>query len=54
MRIDEIKLLYDYNDWADARLLAVCARVSPQQYAAPTLFGTGRGGLRATLVSRTE
>jgi uncharacterized damage-inducible protein DinB len=50
MKIDEIKLLYDYNDWADARILAACARVSPEQYAAPTPFGTGRGGLRATMV----
>ncbi len=50
MKIDEIKLLYDYNDWADARLLAACARVSPEQYAAPTSIGTGRGGLRATMV----
>jgi len=50
MKVDEIKLLYDYNDWADARLLAACARVSPEQYAAPTPCGTGRGGLRATVV----
>src|SRR5512143_2012001 len=50
MKIDEIKLLYDYNDWADARLLAACARVSPEQYAAPSTIGTGRGGLRATMV----
>ncbi len=50
MKIDEIKLLYDYNDWADARVLAACARVSPEQYAAPTSCGTGRGGLRATMV----
>ena len=50
MKINEIKLLYDYNDWADARILAACARVSPKQYAAPTSFGTGRGGLRPTLV----
>jgi uncharacterized damage-inducible protein DinB len=48
MKIDEIKLLYDYNDWADARILAACARVSPEQYAAPTSYG--RGGLRATKV----
>ena len=48
MKIDEIKLLYDYNDWADARILAACARVSPEQYAAPTTYG--RGGLRATMV----
>lgn len=50
MNIDEIKLWYDFNDWADARILAACARVSPEQYAAPTTCGTGRGGLRATMV----
>ncbi len=50
MKVDEIKLLYDYNDWADARILAACARVSPKQYTGPTRLGTGRGGLRATMV----
>ena len=50
MKIDEIRLLYDYNDWVDARILAACAKVSPEQYAAPTSIGTGRGGLRATMV----
>ena len=50
MKIDEIKLLYDFNDWADAHILDACARVSPEQYAAPTPFGTGRGGLRETMV----
>jgi len=48
MKIDEIKLLHDYNDWADARILAACARVSPEQYAAPASYA--RGGLRATMV----
>ena len=48
MKVDEIKFLYDYNDWADARILAACARVSPEQYAAPGSYG--RGGLRATMV----
>ena len=50
MKVDEIKLLYDYNEWADARILAACARVSPDQYAAPSSCGTGRGGLRETMV----
>jgi uncharacterized damage-inducible protein DinB len=50
MKANEIKLLYDYNDWADARILAACARVSPEQYAAPNPFPTGHGGLRATMV----
>src|SRR5512139_3257338 len=48
MKIDEIKLLFDYNDWADARILSACTRVSPEQYAAPASYG--RGGLRATMV----
>ena len=48
MKIDEIRLMYDYNDWADERILAACARVSPEQYAAPTFYG--HGGLRATVV----
>lgn len=48
MKIDEIKLLYGYNDWADMRLLAACARVSPEQYAARDSYG--HGGLRATMV----
>jgi uncharacterized damage-inducible protein DinB len=48
MKIDEIKLLYDYNDWADARTLAACARVTPEQYTAPTPYG--RGGLRGIMV----
>ncbi len=48
MKIDEIKLLYDYNDWCDARILAACSRVSPEQYAAPDSYG--RGGLRAIMV----
>ncbi len=48
MKVDEIKLLYDYNDWADGRLLAACARVSPEQYAASGSYG--RGGLRAVMV----
>src|SRR5574338_524207 len=48
MKIDEIKLMYGYNDWADARLLAACSRVSPEQYAAPDSYG--RGGLRAIMV----
>ena len=50
MKTDEIKLLYEYNDWVDARFLAACARVSPEQYAASNPFGTGYGGLRATMV----
>jgi len=48
MKIDEIKLLYGFNDWADSRLLAACSKVSPEQYAAPDSYG--HGGLRATMI----
>jgi uncharacterized damage-inducible protein DinB len=48
MKIDEIKLLYGYNDWADTRLLEACARVMPEQYAVSDSYG--RGGLRATMI----
>ncbi len=48
MKTDEVKLVFEYNDWADARTLAACARVSPDQYATPISYG--RGGLRATMV----
>ncbi len=48
MRINEIRLMHDYNDWADARILAACGRVSPEQYATPTSYA--HGSLRATMV----
>jgi uncharacterized damage-inducible protein DinB len=48
MKIEDIKLLYDYNDWIDARLLAGCERLSPEQYASQESYG--RGGLRAIMV----
>ncbi len=50
MKVDEIKLLYEYNTWADARILAACARVTAEQYAAPSAVGIGHGSLRATMV----
>ncbi len=46
MKVDEIKLIYEYNYWADHRILATCAKVSPEQYTATTNFGA----LRSTLV----
>lgn len=50
MKVDEIRLLYDYNEWVDARFLTACAGVSPEQYAAPASIDAGRGGLRETMV----
>jgi len=49
MKTEEIRLLYDYNEWVDKRFLAACSRVNPEQYAAPNLYETGYGGLRATM-----
>jgi uncharacterized damage-inducible protein DinB len=48
MKIQDILILYDYNYWADARILAGAARVSSEQFAAPGTFPFG--GLRGTLV----
>ncbi|MEZ4767191.1 MAG: DinB family protein [Caldilineales bacterium] len=48
MKIDEIRLLYEFNDWADAHILEACEKVATEQYAAPGSYG--RGGLRATMV----
>ena len=48
MKRDDVVLLYDYNYWANARMLAATARVSAEQFAAPGTFPYG--GLRGTLV----
>jgi uncharacterized damage-inducible protein DinB len=50
MNTDEIKLIYEYNYWANRRVLTTCARVSPEQYAAPARFGLGYESLRATVL----
>lgn len=50
MNIDDIRLLYEYNYWANRRILTACANVSQEQYIAPTSIGVGYGSLRATLV----
>lgn len=50
MKTDEIKLLYEYNYWADRLVLSACAKVSAEQYSAPSSFRTGYASLRATLV----
>jgi uncharacterized damage-inducible protein DinB len=50
MNAYEIKLLYEYNIWANRRILTTCAQVSPEQYAAPASFGVGYESLRATVL----
>jgi uncharacterized damage-inducible protein DinB len=48
MTCDDIRLLYDYNYWANARVLTAAARVSPAQLTAPARLS--HGSLRGTLV----
>lgn len=48
VKIDEIKLIYEYNYWAYKRILDTAAKVSQEQYFAPTV--TGYRTLHVTLV----
>jgi uncharacterized damage-inducible protein DinB len=50
MNTDGIRLLFEYNYWADQRILKTCAKATPEQYVARTDFGLGFPSLRATLV----
>jgi uncharacterized damage-inducible protein DinB len=46
MKADEIRLCFEYNYWANRRILAACEGAGEERYAA----STGPGSLRATLV----
>jgi uncharacterized damage-inducible protein DinB len=46
MKIDEIRLWYAYNDWANQRILAAAGKVSEDQYTTPA----SNWSLRGTLV----
>jgi uncharacterized damage-inducible protein DinB len=48
MKKSEILSLYQYNAWANARILNVTAQVTPEQFLAPATYS--HGGLRGTLV----
>ena len=48
MRARDVILLYDYNYWADRRILSAAERMSLEQLLAPT--GHSFGSLRGTLV----
>ncbi len=50
MRIDEIKLLFEYNYWADHRILDTSAKVGNDEFAAATALGVSFKSLRGTLV----
>ena len=48
MQVAEVRALYDYNAWANARILRTAARVTGEQFVAPAAFS--QGGLRGTLL----
>ncbi len=49
MNHNDITLLFDYNDWANERILSAAAGLSDDQYTAVTP-GLSHGSVRATLV----
>ncbi|HNN13004.1 MAG TPA: DinB family protein [Anaerolineales bacterium] len=48
MKIQDIHLIYEYNYWANGKILSAAANVSLEQFLAPAAFPYG--DLRATLV----
>jgi uncharacterized damage-inducible protein DinB len=48
MNIADMKLLYEYNDWANKRILLMAEQVTVEQLSLPTRFSWG--SLRGTLV----
>ena len=48
MNKQDILLLYQYNQWASAKILNAATNVTAEQFIAPALFP--HGGLRGTLV----
>ena len=48
MNKQEMHMLYEYNRWANVRILGVAAKISAAQFLAPGEFP--HGGLRGTLV----
>ena len=48
MNKQDVRVLYEYNRWANARILGAAAKISEAQFLAPTSFP--HGSLRGTLV----
>jgi len=48
MNKQDILVLYQYNQWANAKILNAAADLNPEQFLAPATFPPG--GLRGTLV----
>jgi len=55
MNKNDILTLYDYNYWANARVLKAAANVSPEQFVAPykVSHGSLRGALAHVLAAET-
>jgi len=49
MKVEDIKLVYEYNYWANKRILTACGNVDQEQYVAANHV-SNFGSLRATLV----
>jgi uncharacterized damage-inducible protein DinB len=52
VQIEDIRLLYDYNEWATRKILTASAKLSPEQFVTPAPYGGG--SLRGTLVHVLE
>ena len=48
MQASDLTFLYGYNDWANRRILAATARLTPEQFLSPT--GLSWGSVRDVLV----
>ena len=48
MRLGEIQTLYDYNYWANARVLRAAAQLTPDRFTAP--HGLSHGSIRGALM----
>jgi uncharacterized damage-inducible protein DinB len=48
MNANDLRTLFEYNDWASARIMRVLLEVTPEQFTAPN--NSSYGSLRGTLV----
>jgi uncharacterized damage-inducible protein DinB len=54
MRIDDIRLLYAYNAWANERIMTTAAALTPAQLHAPAVPDPGHGTIFGSLVHLLE
>ncbi|MEX2029526.1 MAG: DinB family protein [Anaerolineales bacterium] len=47
MQTEDVLTLFEYNHWANRRILDTAAEITPEQFLAPASYS--RGGLRPTL-----